>query len=413
MTVQHSPHAERDGRKTQHAPRAGYSQATATKRVLSIVRFPVGGIRTHLRYNCPYLGEHGYRFTFLVPAETTQEPLATTLAGLPGAEFVTVPGRGSACKLAPAIRRLLRSRRFDVVHSHGFTSAAQVVFATWGRGVPHVATIHDVIRPAQFPGWKGWFQRQALGWLLRQVTTLIPVGMDVRDNLLEYLPPLRGRKDRLEVIHNGIDVAHFSRTHHPHRELRSELKLDPGTSLWGFLGRFMEQKGFLPLIEALALLRSRHPEARFHIAAFGAGDNLVQYRRRVEELGLAEQITFRPFVPDVAPVLQQFDLLLMPSLWEALPLQPLEAMVAGVPILGSDCIGLREVLVDTPSRMTRAGNVEDLYRGLVAAWREPWNEAARAYAPVAARRYDNVHSARSLLDVLDTLTGRSTTEERR
>jgi glycosyltransferase involved in cell wall biosynthesis len=415
MTGQQSQPVERDEVDFHPAEGESYhsgSHATATKRVLCVVRYPVGGIRTHLRYNCPSLAEQGYRFTFLVPAETTHEPLAKTLAGLPDAEFVTVPGRGPACKLAPAIRQLLRSRRFDVIHSHGFTSAAQVVLATWGWGVPHVATIHDVIRPVQFPGWKGWFQRQALGWLLRQVTTIIPVGTDVRDNLLEYLPPLRGRKDRFVVIRHGIDAAHFARTHQPDRELRLELGLDPGTPLWGFLGRFMEQKGFLPLVEALDLLRSRHPEARFHVAAFGAGDNLVQYRRRVEELGLAKNITFLPFVPDAAPVLQQLDLLLMPSQWEALGLLALEAMVAGVPVLGTDCIGLREALYNTPARMTRTGDVEDLYRGLVAAWREPWNEAARAYAPLAARRYDNAHSAHSLLDVLDTLTGRTTEEER-
>jgi glycosyltransferase involved in cell wall biosynthesis len=381
---------------------------TATKRVLCVVRYPVGGIRTHLRYNLPYLTEYGYRFTFVTPAETTQEALATTLAGLPDAEFVTVPGRGAACKLAPTIRRLVREQRFDAIHSHGFTSAVQVVRAAWGCGIPHVATIHDVVRPAQFPGVVGWFKRQALGWLLRQVTTLIPVGNDVRENLLEYLGPLRGRKDRLVVIRNGIDAAHYARTHQPASELRHELGLDAGTPLWGFLGRFMEQKGFLPLAEALALFRERHPEARFHVVAFGAGDNLTQYRRRVEELGLAGHVTFRAFVPDTAPVLQQLDLLLMPSQWEALALLPLEAMVAGVPVLGTDCIGLREVLRDTPSRMTRTGDREDLYRGLVEAWRDPWDEAARAYAPRAAHLYDNANSAQLLRDLLDDTTeGRS------
>lgn len=377
---------------------------TATKRVLCVVRYPVGGIRTHLRYNYPYLAQHGYRFTFVVPAETTHEPLATTLADLPDAEFVTVPGRGAGCKLAPTIRRVLREGTFDATHSHGFTSAVQVVRATWGWGIPHVATIHDVVRPAQFPGWQGWFQRQALGWAMRQVTTLIPVGDDVRNNLLEYLGPLRSRANRLVVIRNGIDAAHFARTHQPTTELRHELGLDAGTPLWGFLGRFMEQKGFLPLAEALALFRQRHPEAKFHVAAFGAGDNLAQYRRRVEELGLAPHVTFRPFVPDTAPILQQLDLLLMPSQWEALALLPLEAMVAGVPVLGTDCIGLREVLRDTPARMTRVGNREDLYCGLVEAWRHPWNEAAREYAPQAARLYDNANSAQLLLNLLDATT---------
>ncbi len=378
---------------------------TTTRRILCVVRYPVGGIRTHLRYNYPLLSEQGYRFTFVMPVEGTHESLAETLGTLPEVEFVPVPGRGDACRLGPTIRRVLRRGGFAAIHSHGFTSAVQTVLGAWGFGLPHVTTIHDVVRAEQFPGWKGWLRRQALGWLLRQVDTIIPVGEDVRANLLEFLPPLRGRCHRLEVIRNGIDSAHYSRVCHPASELRHELGLAPGTPLWGFLGRFMEQKGFLPLIEALARFRVRTPEAAFHVVAFGSGDHQRRYQRRVGELGLADRVSFRPFVPDIAPILPQLDLLLMPSLWEATGLLALEAMVAGVPVLGSDCIGLREVLRDTPSRMPRAGDVAALAEGLIEAWRSPWNEAARAFAPTAARRFDNAPSARALLALLDRTTG--------
>jgi len=385
---------------------ANPSTRSEIRHVLCVVRYPVGGIRTHLRYNLGYLSEHGYRFTFVVPEETNAEPLSVTLGDLPDADFVTVPGRGAACRLAPTIRRLVRERSFDVVHSHGFTSAMQVVFGTFGRRLPHLATIHDVVRPAQFPGWLGWLKRTALGWVLRQVDTIIPVGDDVRANLLEQLSPLRQRAARLVTIRNGIDATHHSRPHQPASELRHELGLAPGIPLWGFLGRFMEQKGFVPLVEALTLLRQRHPEAQFHLVAFGAGDHRIAYQRRVAELGLSDCVTFRPFVPDIAPILQQLDLLLMPSQWEALALLPMEAMVAGVPVLGTDCIGLREILRDTPSRTTRVGDRESLVAGLLDACRNPWNEAARAFAPEAARRFDNTTPARQLLEQLDELTRR-------
>ena len=64
-------------------------------------------------------------------------------------------------------------------------------------------------------------------------------------------------------------------------------------------------------------------------------------------------------------------LLAVPSLWEALPLLPMEAMVAGVPVLGTDCIGLREVLRDTPSRVVRAGEVGALLGGFRASLEKP------------------------------------------
>jgi len=81
-------------------------------------------------------------------------------------------------------------------------------------------------------------------------------------------------------------------------------------------------------------------------------------------------------------------------------------MVAGVPVLGTDCIGLREILRDTPSRTTRVGDRESLVAGLLDACRNPWNEAARDFAPEAARRFDNTTPARQLLEQLDELTRR-------
>ena len=111
----------------------------------------------------------------------------------------------------------------------------------------------------------------------------------------------------------------------------------------------------------------------------------------------------RPF--EIWPVLRQLDLVVMPSLWEAWPLLPMEAMVAGVPVLGSDCIGLREVLKDTPSRTVPANDPAALAAGLRAALDEPWTEAARNFAAEARSRFDNAHSVRHLIELFDALAG--------
>jgi len=101
--------------------------------------------------------------------------------------------------------------------------------------------------------------------------------------------------------------------------------------------------------------------------------------------------------------LQQLDLLVMPSLWEASPLQPMEAMAAGVPVLGTDCIGLREVLRDTPARVVPAGDPAALAAGLREALESPRTVEAREYAAEACRRFDNERSARRLVELYDEL----------
>jgi glycosyltransferase involved in cell wall biosynthesis len=94
--------------------------------------------------------------------------------------------------------------------------------------------------------------------------------------------------------------------------------------------------------------------------------------------------------------LRQLDLLVMPSLWEACPLLPMEAMAVGVPVLGSDCIGLREVLRDTPSSTVPANNPEAWSIALERAIAAPWTEAARAFAAEARRRFDVLKPAKEL-----------------
>jgi glycosyltransferase involved in cell wall biosynthesis len=375
------------------------------KRILSVVRWPVGGIRTHVLYNYPDAVAEGYRFTFVGPADATFDTFAASLEGLPDNEFVGAAVRGARCKITGAVRPLLRSGRFGLVHSHGLTAAMQTAAANFGIGLPHLATVHDPLRPDQFPGLRGRFKRWLMNRLLRRLDAIVCVGQDIRENLLEYLPALR--PDRLVVIRNGIDTDRFAVRAAASADLRQRLQLDPGVALVGFLGRFMVQKGFLPLLEAIERLVREGPPRPFHLVAVGSGDFEREYRAEIERRGLREYVSMLGFVMDVAPVLRQFDLLAVPSLWEALPLLPMEAMAAGVPVLGTDCIGLREILRDTPSRMVRAGSVDDLCRGLREALENPRTEAARAFAPAARVRFDNRPSAQMLVELFGRLKANS------
>jgi glycosyltransferase involved in cell wall biosynthesis len=382
--------------------RDGLPGPGAERRVLVVVRFPLGGIRTHVLYNYPTLAEHGYRFTFVAPADAALETFAESLRGLEGAEFVGVPARGPHCRLWPAVRCLARSGRFALLHSHGFTAAVHGALADFGLGLPHLATVHDALRPAHFPGLKGRVKRALLGHLVSRIDTLVPVSEDIRANLLDYLPALRRRAGRLVTIPNGIDAgryAHAARS--ADGSLRARLGICRETALLGFLGRFMEQKGFLPLLEALQQLLAGPPCPRFHLVAVGSGDFEREYRKQVRARGLGDHITFLDFVPDVRPVLSQLDLLVVPSLWEASSLVSMEAMAAGVPVLGTDCIGLREVLRGTPSRVVRAGDPAELCRGLRDALERPWADEARAFVPEACARFDNAQYARRLLELFD------------
>jgi glycosyltransferase involved in cell wall biosynthesis len=386
------------------APLRPASSSVEKGRILAVMRWPLGGIRTHLLYNAPTAHEQGYRFTFVGPDDAAFDTFAETFASFPGVETVRVATRGASCPLWRTVRRELRTGRYALLHSHGLTAAMQSVAGSFGTGVSHLTTLHDVFRPCHFTGWRGRVKRWMLGRLLRRLTALVSVGADVHANLLEYFPALAQATPRRVTIPNGIDVRKYTATRATEGDdLRQRLGLRSETTLFGFLGRFMEQKGFLVLLDALQRLTAEAPPMSFHLVAVGSGDYKREYQKGIQRRGIENVVTLLDFIPDVLPILQQLDLLVIPSLWEASPLQPMEAMVAGVPVLGTDCIGLREVLNNTPSRTVRAGDAAALAAGLCDALHSPWTAEAREYAAEACWRFDNERSAQRLVELYDAL----------
>jgi len=125
-------------------------------------------------------------------------------------------------------------------------------------------------------------------------------------------------------------------------EGRSEGK--PGYLL--FVGRLRIRKGVEVLLEALAGLRGRSPATMLKIA--GDGEHRAAVERRTDELGLRDAVAFLGGCagPRVRALLRGAAALVVPSIYEGMPLVVLEAMDMGVPVVASAVSGIPEVVVD-------------------------------------------------------------------
>jgi glycosyltransferase involved in cell wall biosynthesis len=365
--------------------------------VLLVARWPVGGIRTHLACNHPALTAAGHLCSLVVPEGEFVAPLQSSL---PGVDLTPVP---AGAPLWRAVREEAATGHYALVHAHGLGAAAHAAFGCLGQEAPLIVTLHEPLRAAQFTGLAGPFRRWLLGRALARASAVVTVSDDARANLLRHFPNLRRFARRVRTIPNGIDPLRFI-SRQDTGALRRELGLAAGTVLIGFLGRFMPEKGFPLLIEAVSRLVRQGGAPSFHVVAFGSSDYRCEYEARIQREGLRGHVTLRDAVPDVAPVLPQLNLVVVPSLWEASSLVSMEAMAAGVPVLGSDCPGLREVLRGTPSRTFTAGDAASLEVGLRQALAAPWADEARRFAPPARQRFDNRRSASQLVELYDRIT---------
>jgi glycosyltransferase involved in cell wall biosynthesis len=119
---------------------------------------------------------------------------------------------------------------------------------------------------------------------------------------------------------------------------------EPGFFL--FVGRLRIRKGVEVLLEALRALRDRYPEIRLLIA--GDGEHRAALERRAGELELGAAIRFlgRCDAARVRGLLRGARALVVPSIYEGMPLVVLEAMEAGVPVIASAVSGIPEVVED-------------------------------------------------------------------
>jgi glycosyltransferase involved in cell wall biosynthesis len=173
-------------------------------------------------------------------------------------------------------------------------------------------------------------------------------------------------KHKLRVIYNGIELERFWRHSLPSRDAREEIMV-------GFVGRLDPKKGVEDLIEAVTELIRRGNRLKLRIVGTG------WYREKLEPLvasaGMGEHITFLGHRSDVMIVARDFDIFVLPSLSEGLPISIIEMMATGLPIVATNVGGIPE-------------QVEDGVNGFLIAPRDPLALAhaiGRLYAEPALR----------------------------
>lgn len=136
------------------------------------------------------------------------------------------------------------------------------------------------------------------------------------------------------TLYNGIDTSRFSPSGRPKGGGgRTELV---GSTRFLNVGRYSEQKNQSFLLDVFALLRDRLESAHLNIVGFGPLEN--DLRRKVQQLGLNEAVSFLERDTDVPALLAETDFFLLPSLHEGFGIVAVEAQAAGVPVFVSDSV---------------------------------------------------------------------------
>jgi glycosyltransferase involved in cell wall biosynthesis len=371
-------------------------------RVLIAARWPVGGIRSYLRYTYGLLAPDEFDLAILGPRSTELEECAKALAA--HAPRVYTSGSSSMKHMMAGFNRALRTERFDVVHSQGYSSAVAGAFPVRLRGLPHVVSIHDMFTDALRKNWSVKIGRIGLACALGLVDVVQATGVAVEENFREHMNLWPATRPRLVTLRNGIDISRFAGDER--RDLRAELNLGANDFLIGFLGRFMAIKGFHVLVRAIAQLRGEAGlPSRPVVVAVGSGGFLREDRAIIEQKALSDHFHFLPHTNEVAATMRGLDVVVVPSFSEASPLLPMEALCTGTPVIASATPGLLDVLKETPAKIFPIGDSASLADALRATMLKPDPLTNRAFRQEAMNRFDAQRTARAIRGLLQELAG--------
>lgn len=226
------------------------------------------------------------------------------------------------------LRQIIRAWQADVVFAHGFSDHIWGRQAAVAERVPRIFHVEHSARER----YTSRRLRQALA-LAPHTQASIGVSEGVRTSLIE-----RGfSPQQCLAIPNGIALERFPDSLLPkHWPDRAPVIV--------MASRFARQKDHATLIRALSLLRARGLTPSLYLA--GAGKSRIRHRIQalVRQLGLQQQVHFLGNVADLPQRLAMARIFVLSTHWEGMPLALVEAMAAGCACIGSNVVGVREVI---------------------------------------------------------------------
>ncbi len=311
-------------------------------RVLHVMEATIGGTKRHLLDLAAAADRDSVRLEVACP-RVRSEPRGDT------SFFEDMTALGVQLHVAPMVRairpvcdlraawalwRLMRRRRYDVVHTHS-TKAGAVgrAAAALCPGVRVVHTPHGFY----FLNFRAPLARAPLRWLERILGLATSALIALSESERQVAAGVVARH-KVRVV--PLSFAPFQPL--PRGQARRRLGLPAAAPIVGATARFTEQKAPFDIADTFAAIHRQRPDVRFLWA--NDGELRPQVEQRLQALGVRQAVELPGYVPDARTLLTAADVYLHLARWEGVPYSIMEAMTAGVPIAAARAVGTSDLV---------------------------------------------------------------------
>jgi len=226
------------------------------------------------------------------------------------------------------VAKILKQEEVDVIHTH---NTQPFVDGTIGALFSYVKTIVHTDHARNFPDK---IRYMAMEWLMSKFAyRVVGVSEHTSQNLIRY-EKISSKK--IVTIPNGIDQEVYKKEV-DRSQKRQELGIREKGPIIGLCVRLTEQKGITYLLKAMPDVIQVFPDVTLVIA--GKGDLEDSLKNESRELGIEGNVEFIGPRLDIPELLRLYDLYVLPSLWEGLPMVIIEALAAECPVVATNVGG--------------------------------------------------------------------------
>lgn len=310
-----------------------------------------GGVESVVMNYYRYIDRTKIQFDFICDDDSTNIPYEE-IEKL-GGKVILIPPYQKVFKYHNKLKKILKEGHYKIVHSHINTLSVFSLFAAKCAGVPvRIAHSHSTTNKKEK-------KKNLLKQVLRPFSKLFAT---------DYMccSELAGRwlfgdkeydKGNVYLLNNAIDLEKFKYNESLRKEKRKELGISDDTLVIGHVGRFVAQKNHDYLIDIFNEIHKKNNNSVLLLA--GQGPLMEEIENKAKELNLDDSIKFLGQRNDANELYQAFDVFLLPSLYEGLPVVGVEAQAAGLLCYLSDDMTKETKVLDITKFMSLNNTPEE------------------------------------------------------
>lgn len=239
-----------------------------------------------------------------------------------------------------AVKSILNKEKIDIIHTHSSKAGIIGRFAAKLAGTPHIVhTIHGF----SFNNYQHFLKRRLFVFLERWAALYTSrfIAVSTAD-IMKGLKVNIGNKDSYSLIRYGIDIKVFNEQRS--NNLKKELEIPESGIVVGMIACLKPQKSPIDFIKLASLVVKKYPNTYFLL--IGDGILRKEVEKTIVEFGLNKNCILAGWRNDIPELLSIFDIFVLTSLWEGLPITILEAMASGKPVIATKVDGAIDVIKD-------------------------------------------------------------------